>query len=215
MQITVKGLVFRMDTTLIQQFPYVGLFVLLVLGVIGFPFPEDAILILCGFLIAHRVVEPTPALLVVASGMVVTDYFLYHVGRKYGRKVVAHKRFRKIMSARREARLESTFNRWGVLVIFLGRHLVGLRSQIFLVAGILRMPRSRFILADTVSSMLTIAIMAGAGFWGGSTLELIKKDVEEAQKAIMILIAIIAVALLVWLLAVRKIRGDGDGNDEG
>jgi membrane protein DedA with SNARE-associated domain len=201
-----------MDPTIIHQFPYVGLFVLLVLGVIGFPFPEDAILILCGFLIASGVVKPAPALIVVASGMLMTDYFLYYVGRKYGRKVVAHRRFRKIISARREVRLEKIFRRWGVLAILLGRHLVGLRSQIFLVAGILRMPRARFVLADAASSIVTMTIMVGAGYWGGSTLDLIKKDMEEAQYALLILIAIIAVALLIWRIAVGKLRNDEDGN---
>jgi membrane protein DedA with SNARE-associated domain len=202
----------HMDPTIIHQFPYVGLFVLLVLGVIGFPFPEDAILILCGFLIASGVVKPAPALIVVASGMLVTDYFLYYVGRKYGRKVVAHRRFRKIISARREVRLEKIFRRWGVLAILLGRHLVGLRSQIFLVAGILRMPRARFVLADAASSIVTMTIMVGAGYWGGSTLDLIKKDMKEAQYALLILIAIIAVALLIWRIAVGKLRNDEDGN---
>ena len=201
-----------MDPTIIHQFPYVGLFVLLVLGVIGFPFPEDAILILCGFLIASGVVKPAPALIVVASGMLMTDYFLYYVGRKYGRKVVAHRRFRKIISARREVRLEKIFRRWGVLAILLGRHLVGLRSQIFLVAGILRMPRARFVLADAASSIVTMTIMVGAGYWGGSTLDLIKKDMKEAQYALLILIAIIAVALLIWRIAVGKLRNDEDGN---
>jgi membrane protein DedA with SNARE-associated domain len=201
-----------MDPTIIHQFPYVGLFVLLVLGVIGFPFPEDAILILCGFLIASGVVKPTPALIVVASGMLMTDYFLYYVGRKYGRKVVAHRRFRKIISARREVRLEKIFRRWGVLAILLGRHLVGLRSQIFLVAGILRMPRARFVLADAASSIVTMTIMVGAGYWGGNTLDLIKKDMKEAQYALLILIAIIAVALLIWRIAVGKLRSDEDGN---
>jgi membrane protein DedA with SNARE-associated domain len=201
-----------MDPTIIHQFPYVGLFVLLVLGVIGFPFPEDAILILCGFLIASGVVKPAPALIVVASGMLMTDYFLYYVGRKYGRKVVAHRRFRKIISARREVSLEKIFRRWGVLAILLGRHLVGLRSQIFLVAGILRMPRARFVLADAASSIVTMTIMVGAGYWGGSTLDLIKKDMEEAQYALLILIAIIAVALLIWRIAVGKLRNDEDGN---
>ncbi|MGO9953632.1 MAG: DedA family protein [Dissulfurispiraceae bacterium] len=203
-----------MDLTIIHHFPYIGLFVLLILGVIGFPFPEDAILILCGFLISSGVVKPAPALIVVASGMLMTDYFLYHVGRKYGRKVVAHRRFRKIISERREIRIEKIFRRWGAGVIFLGRHLVGLRSQIFLVAGILRMPRARFVLADAVSSVITLTIMVGAGYWGGSTLDLLKKDMEEAQQALLILIAIIAVALLIWRIAVRKLRGDEDVDDD-
>jgi membrane protein DedA with SNARE-associated domain len=203
-----------MDIAIIHHFPYFGLFVLLVLGVIGFPFPEDAILILCGLLIANNVVKPVPALLVVSLGMLMTDYFLYHVGRKYGRKVVTHRRFRKIISAKRITRLEKTFRKWGVLVIFLGRHLVGLRSQIFLVAGILKMPRLKFVLADAVSSVATITLMVGAGYWGGSTLELIKKDVEEALYALLVLIMLIVLALLIWRLAVRKLRPDADVGDE-
>ncbi len=197
-----------MDTFIVQQFPYFGLFLLLVLGAVGFPFPEDAILILCGFMIHTNAVEPLPALIVVTLGMIATDFFLYLVGRKYGRKVVAHKRFRKIITTRRLARIKKTFDRWGVLVIFLGRHLVGLRSQIFLVAGVLKMPRWKFILADTVSSMGTLAIMAGAGYWGGSTLERIKNGVEDAGYALIILILIAVVALLIWRLAVRKIGQD-------
>ena len=205
--------IYDMDTSIIHNFPYLGLFMLLVLGVLGFPFPEDAILILCGFLIANDVVQPAPALLVVAIGMLMTDFLLYHVGRRFGRKVVAHKRFRKIISERREAHLEKIFGKWGILVIFLGRHLIGLRSQIFLVAGILRMPRIKFVLADAVSSVVTISLMVGAGYWGGSTLELIKKDMEEAQQAILILAGIMIIALLIWRLAVRKLRSDEEDAD--
>ncbi|HTZ18859.1 MAG TPA: DedA family protein [Dissulfurispiraceae bacterium] len=203
-----------METSIIHHFPYLGLFVLLVMGVIGFPFPEDAILILCGFLIANGVVQPVPALVVVAFGMITTDFFLYHVGRKYGRKVVAHRRFRRIITQRREARLEKIFRKWGAYVIFLGRHLLGLRSQIFLVAGILRMPRLKFVVADAVSSVVTISIMVGAGYWGGNTLELIKKDMEEARYALIILIAIVGLTLLIWRLAVRRLRQDNDDADE-
>jgi membrane protein DedA with SNARE-associated domain len=197
-----------MDTFIVQQFPYFGLFLLLVLGAVGFPFPEDAILILCGFMIHTNAVEPVPALIVVTLGMIATDFFLYLVGRKYGRKVVAHKRFRKIITTRRLARIKKTFDRWGVLVIFLGRHLVGLRSQIFLVAGVLKMPRWKFVLSDAVSSMGTLAIMAGAGYWGGSTLERIKNGMEDAGYALIILILIAVVALLIWRLAVRRIGQD-------
>jgi membrane protein DedA with SNARE-associated domain len=199
-----------MDFSIIQQFPYFGLFLLLVLGVIGFPFPEDAVLILCGFMIQTGVVQPVPALIVVSGGMILTDFFLYHVGRKYGRKIVTHKRFSKIISIRRVRRLERIFKKWGVLVIFLGRHLVGLRSQIFLVAGVLKMPRIRFVVTDAVSSVVTIAIMGGAGYWGGSTLDLIKNNVYEARYALIILVVIAAIAVFIWRLAVQKIGQDAE-----
>jgi membrane protein DedA with SNARE-associated domain len=203
-----------MDFSIIQQFPYFGLFLLLVLGVLGFPFPEDAVLILGGFMVQTGVVQPLPALIVIAGGMLLTDFFLYSVGRKYGRKIVTHKRFRKIISTRRLRRLERIFMKWGILVIFLGRHLVGIRSQIFLVAGVLKMPRPRFIVADAVSSMVTIAIMGGAGYWGGSTMDLIKKNMDEARYALIILVAIVAIAIFIWWLAVQKIRQDAEKDSE-
>ncbi|MDP2278373.1 MAG: VTT domain-containing protein, partial [Nitrospirota bacterium] len=121
------------------HFPYIGLFILLILGGIGFPFPEDATLILCGFLISTHVVKPVPALLVVYSGLLIADLFLYLVGKKYGRQIVTHKRFHKIISPERLSMLEDKFNKKGILIILLGRHLIGLRAQIFLVAGVMRM----------------------------------------------------------------------------
>jgi len=71
--------------TLIEHFPYVGVFVLLILGGIGLPFPEDATLILSGFLIAHGLMKPLPAFLVIYPALIMTDFSLYWVGKKYGR----------------------------------------------------------------------------------------------------------------------------------
>ncbi|MEW6110282.1 MAG: DedA family protein, partial [Nitrospirota bacterium] len=155
---------------LIEHFPYTGLFLLLILGGIGFPFPEDTTLILCGFLISTHVVKPVPALLVIYSGLLIADLFLYFVGKKYGRKIITHKRFRKIVSPERLAALEDKFNKRGIFVVLFGRHLVGLRPQIFLVAGVMRMSALKFIMADAVSSIFTIALMAGAGYMGGNSL---------------------------------------------
>jgi membrane protein DedA with SNARE-associated domain len=197
-----------MDIVIVQQFPYFGLFLLLVLGAVGFPFPEDAVLILCGFMIHTDAVQALPALIVVGVGMLTTDFFLYHVGRKFGRKIVSHKRFRKIISSRRLVRLKRLFEKWGTLVIFLGRHLVGLRSQIFLVAGVLKMPRIKFVFADAISSMVTMSIMVGAGYWGGSTLEKIRKNMEDAGYALLILLLIAILALMIWWLAYHRIAED-------
>jgi|WetSurMetagenome_2_1015567.scaffolds.fasta_scaffold00162_21 membrane protein DedA with SNARE-associated domain len=199
-----------MENIFVQQFPYLGLFVLLALGAVGFPFPEDAVLILCGIMIHTAAVQAAPALLVVSVGMLTTDYFLYHIGRKYGRKIVSHKRFRKIISPRRLVRLKRLFEKWGIFVIFLGRHLVGLRSQIFLVAGVLKMPRIKFVLADAGSSMITMSIMVGAGYWGGSTFEKLINNMEGAGYALLILILLALVALLIWRLASQKIGKEAD-----
>jgi membrane protein DedA with SNARE-associated domain len=171
---------------LVEHFQYFGLFILLILGGIGFPFPEDVTLILCGFLISHDVVKPIPALLVVYSGLLIADLFLYLVGKKYGRQIVTHKRFQKIISPERLSMLEDKFNKKGILIILLGRHLIGLRAQIFLVAGVMRMSALKFLLADAVSSIFTIVLMVGAGYIGSNSLQVIKKDITRVEHIAML-----------------------------
>ena len=72
-----------MDTPLlVQQFPYIGIFALLILGGIGLPFPEDATLLLSGILVAQEVIEPVHAILVIYAGLLLTDFVLYSCREK-------------------------------------------------------------------------------------------------------------------------------------
>jgi len=182
---------------LVEHFPYTGLFLLLVLGCLGFPFPEDATLILCGFLISHDVIKLVPALSVVYSGVLMTDVALYSFGRKYGRRIVTHPRFHRIISPERLSWLEERFNKRGILFILIGRHLVGLRSQIFLAAGVMRMALAKFLIADALSSMVTIAVMVGLGYGGGNSLQIIRKDISRIEH---IVIFVLFISLTVYLL---------------
>src|SRR5512135_3140209 len=100
-------------SAIMEQGPYLGLLLLLILGGVGFPFPEDATLILCGFLISTHVVKPVYALLVVYSGLLAADFSLYLIGKKYGRMIVCHRRFQKIISPERLLILEDKFNKRG------------------------------------------------------------------------------------------------------
>ena len=192
-------------SSIIEHFPYLGLFALLVLGGIGFPFPEDTTLILCGFLIFNEVVKPVAAILVVYSGVLLTDFFLYFVGKKYGRMIVTHKRFQKIISPERLSLLEEKFNKRGVLVLLLGRHFVGLRAQILLTAGVMRMPLIRFLIIDAISALLTIAFMVGAGYIGGNSLQIIKKDITRVEH-VAIFLSVMFLALYLLFRYVRSVR---------
>jgi membrane protein DedA with SNARE-associated domain len=184
-------------TLLVERFPYIGIFFLLILGDIGLPFPEDATLILSGFLISQKVTKPLPTLLVVYSGLLLTDFSLYWVGKKYGRRVVEHKTFRRILSAERLSRIEEKFKKWGIFVVFIGRHFLGIRAQIFLAAGVMRMSPLKFIMADAASAILTITLMVGIGFLGGNSIQILQKDVKRVEH---IGILILAILLSGWVI---------------
>jgi len=177
--------------TLFEHFPYLALFFLLILGGIGLPFPEDATLILSGFLVAHEVINPLPTFLVIYSGLLVSDFFLYLVGKKYGRMVVEHKKFRRIISHDRLLKLEEKFKKRDVWMILIGRHLLGLRAQIFLVAGVMRMPPVKFLVADATTSILTIALMGGIGYVGGNSLQILKKDLTRIEHIVIVVLMIL------------------------
>jgi len=195
-----------------EHFPLLGLFVLLILGGIGLPFPEDTTLILAGFLISHHVIKMLPSLVVVFIGALIADMLIFFAGRKYGRRIVELPRFRKIMTVERLLTMEERFRKHGTLFILAGRHLVGLRAQLFLVAGVMKMPVLKFILADAISLSLTVAVMVGAGYVGGNSLQILKKDITRIEH-VLVFLAVIVLGIVLLLGYFRSGKGK-DGNDQ-
>jgi membrane protein DedA with SNARE-associated domain len=186
---------FMVDQTasLILPFPYLGIFVLLILGTLGLPFPEDTTLMLGGFLTAQDIIRLFPALSVIYPTLLMTDFLLYWIGKRYGRSVVEHKIFHRILSPNRLLKLEKKFQKWGIWVVFFGRHLLGVRAQIFLAAGVMRMPAQKFLLADGLSALITMGIMIGIGYFCGSQIQIVKE--RMARMTGMIMFSLILIAL--------------------
>jgi membrane protein DedA with SNARE-associated domain len=180
-----------------QPSPYTGIILLLILGTLGLPFPEDTTLILSGFLMAQDIIQSLPALFVIYPTLLMTDFFLYWIGKKYGRRVVEHKIFHRILSQNRLLKLEEKFRKWGIWVIFFGRNLLGVRAQIFLAAGVMRMPARKFLLADALSALITMAIMIGIGYFGGSQIQLLREDMARMNRMMMFSLVLI---VLGWSL---------------
>ena len=186
------------SATFMNHFPYLGIFLLLILGEVGFPFPEDATLILGGILTAHGVIKPLPAFLVVYLGLLITDFSLYVVGKKYGRSIVEHKRFHKIISPDKLSKLEEKFRKWGGLVVFLGRHIWGLRAQIFLVAGVMKMSAIKFLMADGIAAFFTIALWGGIGYLGGNSLQVLRKDVTRIEHIGVVVLMLLLIGGIIF-----------------
>ncbi|MDA8174658.1 MAG: DedA family protein [Nitrospiraceae bacterium] len=167
----------------------------------GVPFfPEDTTLMLCGFLVYTGHVRLAPALVTVFLGVLISDLFLYWVGRHYGRKVVTRKWFGRFLSPARLESLEAKFNKRGIFFILIGRHLIGLRTQIFLVSGIMRMSAIKFLVADALTSLLTIAVMVSIGYGGGRGLHSgLGVHVHRAE----VIAAIVVLAFLAGYLVLR------------
>ena len=74
----------------------------------------------------------------------------------------------------------------------------GLRAQIFLVAGVMRMSAIKFLLADGATSLFTIALMAGIGYAGGNSVEILKKNVKRIEHIAVLIFAVLFTAWIVY-----------------
>src|SRR5215475_13419161 len=121
---------------LIAASPYVGLYLALCLGGVGFPIPEEVPVLTAGALAHQGVVRWWLALIVCIAGVVTGDLIL-------------DLRFvRRFLDTKRRDALERAYRRHGMLIVFAARHVVGLRTAAFVTAGVVRFPFWKFAVAD-------------------------------------------------------------------
>ena len=191
----------------VEHFKYISIFLLFILGGIGLPFPEDTTLILCGFLVSHNIIKLIPTLMVTYAGLLISDLILFHLGRKYGYAVVHHRRFQNFLTTERLSVIEDKFKKKGIFIILFGRHFIGLRAQLFIVAGIMKMSVFKFLIADGISSLFTMILWGAAGYLGGNSLQIIKRDITRiAHVAIFVIIFLLVIYSLIKYFKTRLIK---------
>jgi membrane protein DedA with SNARE-associated domain len=102
-----------------------------------------------------------------------------------------------MISLDRLSKLEEKFKKRDMWVILIGRHFWGLRAQIFMVAGVMRMAALKFIVTDAATALLTIAFMGGMGYLGGNSIQILRKDVKRIEH---IGIAVFVILLVGWII---------------
>lgn len=181
---------------LLDKFPYAGIFILLILGGFGLPVPEDIILIITGASIASGDINLVPAILAIFPALLIADFLLYSSGRKYGRSLIEKGRLSKIISMEQLKRLEAGFKKNGVYYILIGRSVSGLRAQLFLVAGLTRMPLKKFLIVDCVAAVISVAVMMFIGYMGGNSLQIILRDLTRIEHLAIVIVVILLAALI-------------------
>src|SRR5262245_65190148 len=88
---------------LIAASPYVGLYLALCLGGVGFPIPEEVPVLTAGALAHQGVVRWWLALIVCIAGVVTGDLILYWTGRRWGERVLDLRFVRRFLDTKRRS----------------------------------------------------------------------------------------------------------------
>ncbi|MBL9123919.1 MAG: DedA family protein [Planctomycetaceae bacterium] len=193
---------------LLAHVSYLGIFVTLALTGCGLPIPEELIIIAAGWASATQVLEePWLALLTCIAGAMVGDTLMYAIGYHFGHRILRQRLFlgrSQAVRLQREEQAERLIQRHGLKALFIARFLVGLRSMVYLAAGIMRMPFRRFILVDFVSASTVIGIVFGLSYRYANYIDEIWSWIRGLEFTMTA--AIVATVALLVALAWRRHR---------
>jgi membrane protein DedA with SNARE-associated domain len=149
---------------LLDQYGYIGIFLGLLASGCGFPIPEELPVITAGIMVGHEgtALKWYIMLPVVIAGVVLGDGCLYAAGRVWGDRLLNIGWVkRNVVPPDKRAEIEKNFHDRGVAVLLFARLLPGIRTPIFIMAGVLRVPVGRFLLADGLYAIPGVNIL----FW--------------------------------------------------
>lgn len=187
---------------LVESYGYLAVFV-------GSLLEGETILIAAGFA-AHRGLLEWPLVVLVAmAGGTLGDQLAFLLGRWKGEALI--ERFPAL--ARHKPRVHDLLERHTVAFILSVRFLYGLRIAGPVLMGSSRVPLLRFVVLNMIGAFLWAATVAGAGYAFGLAIEALMADLKQIEE--VLLVAILAVGVLLWLW--RKARAQNDnhpGNGE-
>lgn len=180
---------------------YLVITIVLILSGSGLPVPEEVPIIAAGILSANGTLNPWIALACCLFGAIVGDSIMYWIGYHFGRNVLQeHPWWARWVTPKREDQIEAMFHQHGLKVFFIARFLVGLRSPVYLTAGILQVSFRRFFLIDLICATAVVSTFFGITYKFGQNSDKILKLVREAQVGLTIVVIIAAsyIAFYLW-----------------
>src|SRR5262245_48244882 len=174
-----------------------GFFGALVLAGAGAPIPEELPTVGAGIWVASNP-DLGPArwlvLPVCFAGVLISDMMLYSIGRFWGPRLLEYRWVQGIVPPDKREKIEHNFHEQGVKILLLVRWLPGIRSPMFITAGIMRLPVIRFIVADGIAAVVGHSMLFFLAWWFGDSFRqlLVRAEhtVDTLLKPLVILAAL-------------------------
>ncbi len=203
--------------------PYWSAFAGLLAAGMGFPIPEELPIVIAG---AWASLPATVAkygelrwviLPVCIVGVVISDGILYAIGRNFGARLLQTRLFQRFLPAAKREEIEKNFHDHGIKVLLFARFLPGIRSPIFIMAGVMKLPLRRFLLADGIYAIPGVSALFFLAWWfGDSFVDLIKSLEDGISSTLKPLLILVLLVLVIGYLIYKFLRhpvSTGDPKD--
>jgi membrane protein DedA with SNARE-associated domain len=147
----------------LAQYGYPAIFFLLIGGIVGFPVPDQLLLVISGYLVLTKVLSMTPTLIAAVLGSICGITISYLLGRGSG-SWLAKTRFGA-------GRLESArgwFERFGGWTLVFGYFIPGIRNLIGFTSGMMCLKPRFFAAYAYAGAIISSVTCVGLGYFLGS-----------------------------------------------
>ena len=192
-------------TALIDAWGYAAIVLIIILGNVGLPVPEETVLTVAGYLAWQGQLQLSVVVILGIVSAVAGDNLGYWLGRRYGQRIL--NRLMAVAPERVE-RARRFLLRHGALAVFGARFVTGLRFMAGPLAGSTGLEPARFFVANLLGAMIYVPVVVGAGYALGYGLG---DHIEQFRRAIgrgehLVLIALALAAIAAWIVLARRAR---------
>lgn len=192
-------------STLFTDYGYLAVFFVLLVCGFGVPIPEDVSLVAGGVIAGMGHADVQVMFIVGMTGVLIGDATMFTIGRLFGEKVLAWRFVAKLLTPARYCAVQDKFARYGNRLMFVARFLPGLRSAIFLTAGMTgRVPFWRFLLLDGMAALISVPAWVYLGYFGAYNRDWLLTWIGRGQAGILAVIGLISLVLLLGYLKRRR-----------
>lgn len=186
----------------IIQFGWPAIFVMLSLGIICVPIPDESLLMAIGYLIFAGQLDPVAAVVVAIAGCICGITVSYAIGRWASGYILHHHSRWLHISKRQLARGHRWFDRWGKWWLTFGYFLPGIRHITAVLAGTARLRWPTFALFAYAGAVMWVSIFITLGYFAGSGWYHASDQVRQ-----MLIFAAITLAVFAGtFLLIRRLR---------
>ncbi|EQD03510.1 TPA: DedA family protein [Neisseria meningitidis] len=181
------------------EYGYAAVFFVLVICGFGVPIPEDLTLVTGGVISGMGYTNPHIMFVVGMLGVLVGDGIMFAAGRIWGQKILRFKPIARIMTPKRYEQVQEKFDKYGNWVLFVARFLPGLRTAVFVTAGISRkVSYLRFIIMDGLAALISVPIWIYLGEYGAHNIDWLMAKMHSLQSGIFVILGIGA-TVVAWI----------------
>lgn len=192
-----------------SQYGYIAVFLVLVICGFGVPIPEDITLVsggvICG--LAATQLDVNVMLIVSFCGVLVGDSIMFMLGRTLGERVKTLPLLRLIFTDKIYAKMQQKATRYGSWILFVARFLPGLRSAIFVTAGVSRKVSFwKFFAFDGVAALISVPVWVYAGYYFAHDMDKLIGWIKNSEKVVIAAFVVFIVIGIVFLVIKKNKR---------